>query len=196
MALDSKAHFPGCLAALGFADLQSKFEEIGCTTMAEFAFSAKYIPGEQDDTVFLEEIVVPLTGDQASRRKAALRRLFFECYTNAANDINRRASCPDDDEKLKKVPAPEREDRFDKLKERLSPGLTLKNELEPSTVLINTSVEMEELGELRYLKWEEFAKHSQEKPWSEEGPMLFRRQRGKAQEVPSSLRIDHQHCLQ
>jgi hypothetical protein len=149
--------------------------------MAEFAFSANYVPGKPDESAFINDIVLPLTGDINSNRKPALRRFFFECYTNAAADINRRASRSEDDEKPKKIPVTEREDRFQKLKERLT-GLTLRNELEPSTMLIDKFVEMEEVGELRYVKWEEYTRRNQESKgvkkeelWKEDGEGRIKR---------------------
>ena len=169
MALDSKAHFSARLSALGLNELQKKFHEIGANTMGSFAFCANYIPGRPDDSNFLEEIVVPLTGDKKSKFKPQLRRLFFECYTAAGEDVNRRAAQGEEDAKPRKLPGPEREERFQALKEKLI-GLRLEEELEPSTVLIDKYVDMEETGNLKIIKWEEFTKRSQEEEGIKKDP--------------------------
>ena len=169
MALDSKAHFSARLRALGLSELQAKFAEIGADTVGSFASSANYIPGKQDDAPFLEDIVVPLTGDKKSKFKPQLRRLFFECYAAAGEDVNRRASQGDEDAKPRKLPGPEREERFETIKTRLK-GLRLEGELDPSTVLIDKYADMEETGSLKIVKWEEYTKRSQEEEGIKKDP--------------------------
>ena len=169
MALDSKAHFVARLSTLGLKELFPKFETMGATTMGSFAFCANYVPGKPDETSFIEDIVIPLTGDKASKFKPTIRRLFFECYTLAANDVNARATLGEDEHKPRKLPAPEKEERFEKLREKFA-GLRLKEELEPSTILIDKYVEMEESGVLKILKWEEFTKRSLEEEGVKKDP--------------------------
>ena len=159
--MDSAKVFDAKLATLGLLDLKEKLKDIGATTMASYAFSANYVPGIVDDTSFINDIVIPVTEDANSKRKPMLKRLFFECYMYSSGEINKRAASSGEDPKPKKLPAPEREDRFNNLKLRLV-GLQLRDELEPSTILIDKFVEIEELGELRYIKWEEFTRRNQE----------------------------------
>ena len=180
MALDSKAQFSARLAALGLSSLQENFNKIGCSTIATFAFGANYAP-KGDENVFLEEIVVPLTGDKKSILKPQIRRFFFECYTTAAAETNRRAEAGEDDAKPRKLPGPEREERFDVLKKRLS-GLRLQEELEPSTLLVDKYSEMQDLGTIKILKWEEYTKRSQEEEgikkdpyWAEDSDGRFKK---------------------
>jgi hypothetical protein len=75
----------------------------------------------------------------------------------------------------------ERADRFKILQAQLS-GLTLTGELEPSNLLIDKLVEMEDSGELRYIKWEECTKRLQEmngvkkdEMWKEDGEGRLKR---------------------
>jgi hypothetical protein len=72
-----------------------------------------------------------------------------------------RSANTDEEEKPKKLPVSERSDRFEQLRVKLS-GLTLRGELEPSYMLVDKFVHMEETGELRYLRWEEFTRRDQE----------------------------------
>ena len=80
----------------------------GWDTMGSFAFSCSFAPGNADDSVFIQEVVVPLLGDADHTLKPQLRRLFFESYTQAALDVQRRAAPSDEAEKPKRLPAPER----------------------------------------------------------------------------------------
>ena len=75
MALESKAYFSTRLAALGLSDLENDLSEMGCTTMAEFAFCCNYVPGKPDESAFIQEVVVKLTGEESSKKKPALRRI-------------------------------------------------------------------------------------------------------------------------
>ena len=78
-----------------------------------------------------------------------------------AADINRRSTMPDEDEKPKKLPLAEKEARWDTVKAKYV-GLELEGELEPSDSLVDKFVQMEECGQLRYIKWEEFTRKNQE----------------------------------
>jgi hypothetical protein len=161
MAFDSKAHFQSRLNELGIANLSSEFTRLGWDTMSAFAFSANYIPGRSDDSNFISEVVIPLTTEADSIKKPALRRLFFEAYSMAATDVQRRSSRTDDDERPKKLPVSERADRFKKLQQELA-GVAITGNLEPSNTLVDKFTDMEESGELRYLRWEELTRRDQE----------------------------------
>ena len=94
MALDSEAFFPSRLSQLGLEDHVNAFAVLGWTTMAKFGFGANYVPGRADEAPFINDIIVPLFGDANSPQKPVIRRLFFEAYTMAASDIQRRTSKP------------------------------------------------------------------------------------------------------
>jgi hypothetical protein len=181
MALDSEAFFNARLVQLGLEEHVNSFATFGWTTMAKFGFGANYVPGRADETPFINDIIVPLFGDANAPQKPIIRRLFFEAYTMAASDIQRRTSKPDEEDKPKKIPVAERAARFKLMQDQLC-GLTLTGELEPSNLLVDKLVEMEDTGELRYIKWEECTKRLQEmngikkdEMWKEDGEGRLKR---------------------
>ena len=106
MALDSSAVFAQRLVELGLEDLGEAFELNGWETLGNFAFAVNYAPGTgADELPFINEVVIPLLGDANSPRKTALRRLYFEAYTAAAADVQRRITKTDDDDGLADTPA-------------------------------------------------------------------------------------------
>jgi hypothetical protein len=164
MALDSQAFFTARLLSLGLDHVSNGFSTLGWTTMAKFGFGANYVPGRADETPFINDIIVPLFGNANAPEKPIVRRLFFEAYTMAAADIQRRTSRPDEEDKPKRIPIAERAERFSKLERELA-GLKLSGELEPSNLLVDKFVEMEDSGELRYVRWEECTKRLQDTSW-------------------------------
>ena len=99
MALESEVVFVERVTKLGLADIWPKFQARGWKSMGEFAFAANYAPGQADDSVFITEIVAPLTADPKSAKIAALRRLLFECYSAFASDMAQRTNRTEEDEK-------------------------------------------------------------------------------------------------
>ena len=162
MALDSKAVFAMKLKKLNLEDSLNDFIRLGWDTLGKFAFSANYIPGKADDSAFVSDVVVPLFQNDNPPQKAALRRLFYEAFALNAAEMIRVTSQPDDEDKPRKLPAPERAARFEALKEKLEPGLKLQGELEPSNESVDKLVSMRDTGVLRYLRWEELTKREQE----------------------------------
>ena len=154
MAMEAVALFKKKVSQCGLNDFQHQFEALGWTTMADFAFSANYQPGGPDETPFINEVVIPILGDENHTKKAALRRLFFEAFTAMAADAQHRATQTDDDTRIRKLPKEERELRMSLLKAELT-GLSIEGPLEPSHTLINKCHEMVESGELRHLPWSE-----------------------------------------
>ena len=161
MALESKAVFAARLAKLGLADKRDDFQRLGWGTFGLFAYATNYVPGRVDDTLFVTDILMPLFNDVNPPEKAAMKRLFFESYFMSAQEVLKMSAQVDEEEKPKKLPAPERADRFETLKEKLS-GLKLRGELEPSNALVDKVVHMNDINELRYVKWEELTKKDQE----------------------------------
>jgi hypothetical protein len=161
MALESKAFFSARLAKLGLAEDEEAFKGLGWTTMGEFGFATNYRPMAENDAPFINDVIVKLYGDADHPRKAIVRRLYFEAFSAAAADVNRRTTMPDEDDKPKKLPLAEKEARWASVKEKLV-GLELEGELEPAEALVDKFVQMEESGQLRYLKWEEYTRRNQE----------------------------------
>ena len=48
--LDSNAYFLERVHGVGLGDFVVRLEALGITSMAEFAFSANYVPGRSDET--------------------------------------------------------------------------------------------------------------------------------------------------
>ena len=154
MAIESTALFKKKISQFGLNDYQDKFEALGWNTMADFAFSANFHPGNADEQPFIQEVVIPILGEESHPKKAALRRLFFEAFTAIAADAHHRATQTDEDTRTRKLPKEERELRMALLKAELT-GLSIEGPLEPSHTLINKCHEMAESGELRHLPWSE-----------------------------------------
>lgn len=149
-------------------DLKSKFEEMSWLT-GEFAFATAFSPGAPaTPEVFKSEILIPFLGNtEAENEKNPaihwIRRLYFEAYTAAASDMQRRISPDAPDEKPAKIlPPEERTARLNALKVRVEPGIKVIGELEPSNTLVDKFVDMKERDQLRYLQWDEYTRWDQE----------------------------------
>jgi hypothetical protein len=161
MSLDSTAVFAKRVEELKLGPVLNDMLLKGWDTMGSFAFSCSFAPGNSDDSVFIQEVVVPLLGDADHNLKPQLRRLFFESYTQAALDVQRRAAPSDEAEKPKRLPAPERLARLRLLKTRLR-GLVIEEDLEPSNALIDKFNEIKEDGTLRFVPWDELTRRDDE----------------------------------
>ena len=159
-ALDSAAFFAQRATQLGLADLLQEMDNNEWTTMGAFAFASSYQPGGAGEAEFAREVVETLTGDRASPRKAALRRLYFEAFTMVAADMKRRLERTDDDAP-RKLPQPERAARRESLQRRLT-GISLTGELEPSHALVDLCVQMHEDNVARWIDWTLCTKRDQE----------------------------------
>eukprot|EP00973_Karenia_brevis_P084509 11730072-Karenia_brevis.AAC.1 len=120
MALDSSPVFQAKLREFKLDELWEHFAARGWHSVATFAFSANYVPGNPDDSAFTNEVVMELLGSDTHPLKPALRRLFFDCYTMVAADAQRRAVGVEDDAKPRKLPGPERQSRLKAIRELLA----------------------------------------------------------------------------
>lgn len=179
--LESKAYFTSRLAALDLKEFAPKFIEKDWTTLSAFAFSVNYVPGRSDETVMVEKVYKVLLGQADHKKEHAVRRLFFEAHAMAQADLTRRIANPDEEGKApRKLPIEERGERWRLIMTEL-PNLNLRGDLEPSQALVDKFVEMEELNQLRFLKWDEYTKRDQENKgvkkvpmWAEENGQLCR----------------------
>ena len=163
MALDSVPVFETRLAELDLLQFRDAFESKGWTTLGKFAFAASYQVVVASEDVFQKSLVQPITnnGDGTSVHSAAVRRLFFEAYTQAASEMNMRLSRPDDDHRPRKLPGPERAARLKAIKAELI-GLDIEGDLEPSDGLVDRFHDMLETGKLLWLEWELLGRFDQE----------------------------------
>ena len=91
-------------------------------------------------------MVVPLLGTPEHKLKPQLRRLYFEAYTPAALDVQRRASPGrGEDKPSKRLPALERVSWLKAIKAHLH-GLVIEEELEDITSKSENNIEVERLG--------------------------------------------------
>ena len=156
VSLDSPHVFAGRVAFLKLSSLKAKFDELQWVTYGDFAFAADFSPGAPASAAnFKDKILVPLLGQaEADNDKNVLihkiRRLYFEAYSAAAQDIGRRLS-PDapEDKPAKTLPPEERVARLNALKARVEPGIKVLGELEPSNALVDKYVDMREREQLR-----------------------------------------------
>ena len=89
MAEDSKVHFKDVCTRLGLASVLPFMETKGWDTIGTFAFSSSYSPGHATDEAFMAGVVDRLCLERESPLVPALRRLFFEAYTQAAMEMRR-----------------------------------------------------------------------------------------------------------
>jgi hypothetical protein len=134
--------------------------EKGWETMANFAFSTSYAPGQADDSNFIEGVLVPILGDGASPQAAALRRLFFESYTMNVAEMRRKLERTDEDPP-RRLPLAEKAARLAKVQARLQ-GLKIEGQLEPSHRLIDLCVQFAEDNQIKYIEWHDCTQRSQE----------------------------------
>ena len=132
--------------------------------MGNLAYGCSFSPKGPELEEFKNDILLPLfpEGSEHLNLKPVVRRLYWEAYTMASNEIARK-STRDDDEGVrpKKLPPAERSERLTELQKELG-GLKLEGELEPSHLLIDKYVEMEDSEILKYVPWEELTKRNLE----------------------------------
>ena len=162
MALESSAVFEARVMALKLGEFWPKFRDLGWTSVGEFAFAANCTPGQQDEATFISDIVIPLTDAADHPKKSALRRLFYECFTQCAADMAARSTQGEEDDRPKKLPKLEREVRMSELRTKLSESLDIEGETEPSNTVIDKAHAMFESGEIRALRWDELTTRESE----------------------------------
>ena len=90
MTLDSPAAFANRIVEIGFSeDHSARFKVAGWNTLAHLAFST---PQGGTEEAFIRDIVVAGLGTPDHVDKAKLRRLYFEAFMLASDDLRRRAN--------------------------------------------------------------------------------------------------------
>ena len=118
--------------------------------MADFAYSTPYVPGQSDDTQFVDRIIIPILGEQRDQHEFKLRRLLFESYAVATEEIRSKGGRTGVDPP-RRMPDRERESRLETLRNRL-PGLPSYNLYEPANALVDMAADMLETG-WKYIPW-------------------------------------------
>ena len=200
---ESEAYFTGRLATLKLSEFVKKFEEKEWITMANFAYGISYMPGRTDEAVISKKVYEVILGQADHPREHAVRRLFHEAQMMAEEETKRRINFTGEEGRApRKIPIEERGARWKLLVKDLDP-LKLNGELEPSYALIDKYCEMEELNEIKYLKWEEHTKREQEQHgvkkiplWAEKDGVLTRQWQDEEITFHAQDRLDLMYLLQ
>ena len=109
---NSQAVFERALKEMGLLDKKKAFADLGFTTHAELAYAFHFNPSASDDSLFQTILADPILGAVTATnkqlKKPALRRLHFESYTIAIQDIQNKTTKTEDEIRPAKLPVPER----------------------------------------------------------------------------------------
>jgi len=159
--LDSEAVFHAKMQSMGLQAVHmTAISCFGWTTLASFAHSSAFSPGQQDDTVFAEKVLVPVLGSATHVGAARVRRLYFEAYTLMIAELKRSVERRDGDPP-RHLPTAERASRLERVAARLV-GLDVVGPMEPSNHLIDLVNALWEEDVIRYIEWRQCTTRSQE----------------------------------
>ena len=159
--IDSASVFKQRANEVGMSEAHSdRVVASGFGTLAKFAFSCNYSPGQADEAPLLAAVTAIIGAAPTGAEMGVFRRLFFEAYTLAANDLKSRLDRPED-AAPRRIAAPERAFRYEAQVRRLN-GLKLEDELECSDSLIDLACQMFDDNRLVYIPWEQCTRKSQE----------------------------------
>ena len=99
------------------------------------AFSS---PQGGNEEAFETDVLIPGLGSATHPDVHQLRRLYFEAFMSASADLKRRADATADDAP-RRMPAPERRERFKRVEKRLV-GVAMRGDLEVSHRLVERCV--------------------------------------------------------
>ena len=144
-----------------------KFADRGWNSYADFAFTVRFQPGAGPDEEKLYNGVMKkkftdMQPDDDSPMIIKVRRLYYEAYSMAALDLQRRMSPEVEPEKPRQLPKEERAARLAALRTKLGLGFEIDEETEPSDLLVDKFVGMQERGTLKHVPWDELTKWESE----------------------------------
>ena len=119
--------------------------------------------GNIDEDVFRERVVAEILGDPAHPLAVKLIRLHYESYTVAIKEVDLQTRVDEEDNTIKGIPPAERVVRLREVRERVSPGLEIRGELEPSNWVINALVDQRDKEDIQWIKWETIGTREQER---------------------------------
>ena len=126
MALDSVAAFLERVQELELTQHLDRFKAAKWNTLAALAFSS---PQGGNEEAFIKNVLVPGLGSADHADTHLLRRLYFESFMLASADLKRRADSTADDAP-RRMPAPERRERFKRVEDRLTLGTLMRDDFE------------------------------------------------------------------
>ena len=111
---DSAAAFAARAKALGLDDAVLQLVMGGgLDTMSKFAFSSSYVPGQAQETPFVDSMKAVLRRDPTVPELAILRRLLHECFAMTSTALKQIVE-KTDDAPARKLSQPERSDRLER----------------------------------------------------------------------------------
>ena len=147
---DSSANFRARADALGVDSAVVRLlVDGGLDTMSKFAFSSAYVPGQQDETQFVEALKSVMHRDPTIPELAVLRRLLHECYAITAAELKQTVE-RSEDAPPKRLAQPDRADRRERQQKRLK-GINIQGFREPSDRLVDKCVAIYEDNRLAYV---------------------------------------------
>ena len=170
MASESSAVLFNRMAELGLAEIEAQFRAKGWLTQGSVAFAATYSPSQPDDRLLMEQFINVVASDNAAVHPA-LRRLWFECYSNVMVEIKAR-TVGSADAAPRKLTAPELEARRKTTRDKVK-GLTLEGELDISDDLINAFVGMIEAKRILYFGHRQSNEEGARHPRRQNRPLLL-----------------------
>ena len=148
---DSEPNFRARAAALGLTDdVVEALCTNGVNTLAKYAFSSAYVPGNSDEAPFVSAMTTALGADPTLGQLASLRRLFHEAYSLTAAELKHSVERVED-MPVKKLAQPERADRLKRQQSKLK-GIRIEGKLEPSDRLVDLAVSLYEENRLQHVE--------------------------------------------
>ena len=148
---DSEPNFRARATSLGIAnDILEALCVNGVNTLAKFAFSSSYVPGNSDEAPFVAAMHAAIGRVPTVGELATLRRLFHEAYGLTAAELRSSVERVED-MPVKKLAQPERADRLKRQQTKLA-GLRIEGKLEPSDRLCDLANAMYEENRLHHLE--------------------------------------------
>ena len=122
----------------------------GLDSLAKYAFSSSYVPGQADESPFVRVVRQALARDPTVGELAALRHLLHEAYSMTGAELRQQVE-RQEDAPPKRLAQPERADRLSRQQARLV-GLRIEGVLEPSDRLIDLMVAQYEDNRVSYVE--------------------------------------------
>ena len=151
--LESAAVFEERALAIGVSQVDiNALKVANFGSFAKFAWSCTYQPGAQDDSSLKSMLEAAIARAPSAGEMSSWRRLFYESFTLAAQDLKSRVD-RGDDSAPRRLPGPERNTRYVNLQNRLT-GVTIQDDAEPSDALVDSFCDMFDSNRLKWLAWE------------------------------------------
>ena len=159
MASERTEVFLARVVELGLEDCIPKMKTMGITAYALFAFGTDFNPQMSSTALLNDQLLVPLA-DGSAERIPKLRRLWWESWGVATDDMRRQVESAEANgpRKLGLVELNARRDSV----AALVPVLSLEGELDVSDQLIADCVAMIDKDRLKYIGWEACTKRELE----------------------------------